>query len=143
MFIQTIEGTNVETSALIDSGAGFNYIDYRFVRKHNLPTRPKQNPFQPTTADGSPIKRKVTTECILHTDIAGTKHQIIACVTDLHENLILGMQWLEKANPQVNWTKRTMTIEEIPDEEGTRPLHPLTSARKVLERIKPKKLNKK
>ena len=36
---------DVDTTAIIDSGAQINCIDWAFVRKHHIPTKLLKNPF--------------------------------------------------------------------------------------------------
>ena len=58
--------------------------------------------------------------------VDGHKHWVDFLITDLgKENLILGLPWLRRVNPEVDWTKgllsiktHRVTVEEIPDREG-------------------------
>ena len=36
---------DIDTTVIIDSGAQINCIDWAFVQKHRIPTRPLKNPF--------------------------------------------------------------------------------------------------
>src|SRR4051812_38075759 len=50
---------NVETKALLDSGAAGTFIDQQFVKQHKLPTHPLEKPIKVLNVDGT-INKKGT-----------------------------------------------------------------------------------
>ena len=101
---------DVDTTAIIDSGAQINCIDWAFVRKHQIPTRPLKNPF--------PIRNTDQTsniichyEAVVYTQLGDVTQKIrFYVINGGKENAILGHSWLEVVNPIIDWKKGTITI---------------------------------
>jgi hypothetical protein len=114
----------METRPLVDSGAGGIFMDQNYARKHgfNLTkleylitarnverTENKQGTIQYYTELDLQVNGKKNTERFLITGLGNQK-------------IILGLPWLQKHNPEINWKEgtlqwRTTTIEEVLDEE--------------------------
>ena len=87
---------------LIDSGASLNLIHENLVSALGLITYPCQ-PIHVSIANGSKLlhaNRIVSLKFIL----AGVEHQETFLVAPLRNNqMILGMPWLERVNPDIDW----------------------------------------
>ena len=94
--------------ALLDSGASLNLIHEDLVRALGLTTQPC-HPIYVTIANGSKLihaNRVVT----LKFTLGGVEHHETFLVAPLGSNqMILGMPWLERVNPNIDWKKRTFT----------------------------------
>ena len=91
--------------ALLDSGASLNLIHEDLVRALGLTTQPC-HPIYVTIANGSKLihaNRVVT----LKFTLGGVEHHETFLVAPLGSNqMILGMPWLERVNPNIDWKKR-------------------------------------
>ena len=94
--------------ALLDSDASLNLIHEELVAALGLLTQPCASIYV-TIANGSKLhhaNRVVTLEFTL----AGVQHEETFLVAPLGSNqLILGMPWLERVNPEIDWKLRTLT----------------------------------
>ena len=96
----------LETLALIDSGAGGQFIDQKnYVKKerfkiHQLPTT-----IQAFNVDGTENKRgTIKTYIDLELEINERKTKTQLLITGLgKEQIILGFPWLNQQNPDINW----------------------------------------
>ena len=109
---------DVDTQALIDSGASISCINWGFIRKHRLPTQCLKAPIQARNADNSVNSRGViqfTTTLFLN--VEGITCQVTLYIMNLgNENVILGLPWLKELNPTINWVKKTLSIKESLDQ---------------------------
>ena len=100
----------VQTYALVDSGASGNYISRQLYDTLGTGRRRKQQPYQLVMANGQ-------TELVCH------KTQPMEIVTRHHaerihldivklatQDIYLGMPWLKKHNPVVNWKTGVLTF---------------------------------
>ena len=108
----------VTTQALVDSGTDISCINQHFVQKNNLPTKKLPIPIQARNADHSNNKSgDIRYTCDLFIDIQGlTQRVTLHVMTCGKENIILGLPWLRKANPTIDWTMQTLTFNESIDE---------------------------
>ena len=107
----------VDSYALVDSGADISCIDYDFVKKHQLPTVKLEEPIRSRNADGSLNKKgDILYSCTLFTSIEGITQKVIFHVMSLKDNVILGLPWLRTTNPTIDWSSRTLSIDESVDE---------------------------
>jgi gag-polyprotein putative aspartyl protease len=99
----------VDTHALLDSGAEGTFIDNRFVDRHAIKTTPLRKPITSRNVDGTKnkngtIMHTATTDITVHGKTKKTK----LFVSGLgKETVILGLPWLRKENPDVNWKEGT------------------------------------
>ena len=104
----------VTTQALVNSGADISCIDQHFVQKNNLPTKKLPIPIRARNANHSNNKNgDIRYTCDLFIDIQGLTQKItLHVMTCGKKNVILGLSWLRKANPTINWTMQTLTLDE-------------------------------
>ena len=98
---------DVITKALIDSGASINCLDWGFVKKHMIPYHQLPQPTCARNVDGldneSGVIKFISTT---FNHIKGIIHRVLFHIINCgNENVILGTPWLEKINPEINWTK--------------------------------------
>jgi hypothetical protein len=110
-------GKSLQTTAIIDSGAGGTFISWMFVRKHKITTHKLSKPFHIRTADGSHSKDgKVTDFCML---IIKIDHQFMRGkfnITQLSErdDILLGYPWLAATSPDIDWARQTIFMTPTP-----------------------------
>ena len=118
IFPISLQGKNktVDTSALIDSGATGNFMDLRLLAQDNfilvqLPTPILAYNVDGTTNQKGTIHWKVKTTLTL----GDHSHPIELMILQLNvPRVILGMPWLKKWNPMIDWPHLSMTIPSLP-----------------------------
>ena len=92
---------------MIDSGAEGVFLDEEFVRENSIPCRDLPNPIKVTNVDGSEnISGYIIKTAVVVLKAANGKHtELLRCfVTKLGgDSLILGLPWLRKHNPDIDW----------------------------------------
>ena len=102
---------NLKTLALLDSGASACILDEDFAKNHNIPLVQKTKPIHVEVIDGRPLSSgSVTHESIpLEVTLEGHNSCIVFNIIRTPSNpVILGLSWLEKHNPSVDWKLRKM-----------------------------------
>jgi hypothetical protein len=101
-----------EANALIDSGAAGEFIDWKFVRKFSINKHSVSSPIPIKNVDGSNNSSgKITHYCILFVRIGEKVTSVKFYVTELGgEDVILGLPWLKKENPVIDWKKNTVEL---------------------------------
>ena len=105
------QGDNtVQTKAMIDSGATSCFIDIQFCRNRGFELIRKQRPITVEVIDGREISSgAITHEARLRLSIAGQTEETIFDVMKLgHNDLVLGIPWLERTNPKIDWVSKTV-----------------------------------
>jgi hypothetical protein len=102
---------------LLDCGASSNYITRRIARQHSFTLIPKQHPYRLGLADGSHADHGMIMQ---ETEGLSMKieehHELISFdVFDSSWDAVLGISWLERWNPRVDWRHKTL---EFPEEGG-------------------------
>jgi hypothetical protein len=107
---------DVHTRALIDSGASGLFIHWNFVRKHRIPTKAYAKPKIVRNVDNSTnILGKITNYVETTLKVGDHEEQAKFSVTDIGEDdLILGLPWLRKHNPALNWRNGHMLFQDCP-----------------------------
>ena len=108
--VTTRTGKQVRTAALLDTGADQIYISKRLARK--LPGT-SHSPIgkRVILPDGRIIRTNIVAKCKIRTQTF--QDTVTAYVLDIPEyNLILGLQWFKKWNPQIDWITGSVTIQE-------------------------------
>ena len=103
---------NVETLALIDSGAGGKFIDQNFAKKEQLETKDLEKPLVVYNVDGTLNKTGTIRKYIdLPIIINGRKTMERLLVTGLGKlKIILGFPWLNEQNPVIDWKLSTVSF---------------------------------
>ena len=111
---------------MVDSGATALFINKRFVKQNNMEMHPLRNPIVLDNIDGAINKAGSLTHFVRLTLTIGSHtdtHDFL--VTDLGpENLILGLPWLKKVNPVIDWESGEMELPSSPEEPNPTPTSP-------------------
>jgi hypothetical protein len=92
---------------MIDSGAQGNFVSHNLGQRLGTLQRKKENPYRLTMADGTPTEqddgwiRKELHQAELK--INGHRERLSMDITQIKHDIILGMGWLRKHNPSINW----------------------------------------
>ena len=120
---------NVETKALLDTGAGGKFINQNFVLQNNLKTHKLGNPITIYNVDGTENKTGTITQYVdVNLQIGNRTTAMKLLVTGLGcQKIILGFPWFKEQNPEINqetgtlkWqteTRTPTTSFEVCDEE--------------------------
>jgi hypothetical protein len=95
---------------LIDSGATVNFVDTRFVRRHQLPVKRKPNQETVQLANGS---KQACNEILpqARMRLGELRLQEPLHVTSIGGyDVILGLEWLMRRNPSVNWSAAQLQV---------------------------------
>jgi gag-polyprotein putative aspartyl protease len=96
-----------EETALVDSGATENFIDYQTVVRLRLGSNQLATPRPVHNVDGTPNKSgEITHATDLYIRLRNKEQRVRFFVTNLgKDQMILGHPWLRTFNPQINWEK--------------------------------------
>ena len=107
----------IAAKALVDSGATNSLIHQDFVKTHQLPTQPLNPPIKIMNIDGSINQAGLITQQVIIPMILEGKdkrshlERIILLVTDTgSDNLVLGMNWIQQHNPEIDWKDKTLNM---------------------------------
>ena len=124
----------VTEMALIDSGAGGNFIDTETVERLQLARIELRRPIMVRNVDGTyNANRQITHQVLLDATTAGQRQTLSLLVTGIgKQSIILGLPWLIKENPDINyrtgqlqWRPTPLSIvEDNNDKEGGDSLKP-------------------
>lgn len=125
--------------ALLDSGAQGNYIAPRVVNERRILWRQKEEPYQLRTVEGEAVSYGNGTIEIktvhLWMEGYGRREQITLDITEIRDkDIILGIPWLRKSNPRIDWVTGQIQWEECLASEGKPETRTLRSARRARER---------
>jgi hypothetical protein len=104
------------TQALIDCGATGCFIDIKWAKLNNIPTRPLTNPIPVYNVDGTANDAGAIMDIA---DVILCYEQHSECtqlaITHLGEqSLILGYNWLRNHNPEINWQTKDVKMSRYP-----------------------------
>ena len=90
---------------MIDSGATGIFINESMVNEHQLHRRLLKDPIRISNIDGSANSAGLLTHFVrMNITVGAHTSSIDMLVTNLGPKpLILGLPWLEKVNPLINW----------------------------------------
>lgn len=113
--IQLSDGANnISCSAMLDSGAGGNFMDIGFAQDHHIELRNKSLPVDMETVDGSPLSSgPITHETAPLSLFLEPDHQETICfqlISSPKFPIILGIPWFSIHNPSINWETRVLTF---------------------------------
>jgi hypothetical protein len=108
----------VETTTLLDTGAGGKFIDQNFVQNQKIETKELKYPIEVLNVDGTPNKRGTIMKYTwLDLTINGQTQTHNLLVTGLgKQKVILGYPWFKQINPDINWKECTLTWRTNQDE---------------------------
>jgi predicted aspartyl protease len=101
------------TMAMIDCGATENFIDRQFAEQQQLPLTKKVVPRRVLTVDrrgliGGPIMHDATVTLTINDHWEEIK---LHCITIGNSPIIVGLPWLQKHNPNINWKEGRITFD--------------------------------
>ena len=98
--------------AMIDSGATEDFIDQGICEKHRIETTQAKKPREIYLADGkSSMMGPVTHTARVPMEIESHREMALFHVVNLkNHELILGMPWLRKHSPTMEWKERKITF---------------------------------
>ncbi|KAL0175452.1 hypothetical protein M9458_027782, partial [Cirrhinus mrigala] len=107
------DGVSIETTALIDSGAGGNFIDKDFVRSNQLPTLSCVSPVSVAALDGRPLGPgridHTTIDLILRLEPGHQETIRFFIIPSPQSPIILGFPWLNRHEPTISWAGGIIT----------------------------------
>jgi hypothetical protein len=115
--IETTDTGEVKSlSALVDSGATGRFIDRDFVKANRLRTRTLSRPIPVRNVDGTLNEAGSITEMVdLILRYKNHSERALFAVTSLGaQTLILGLPWLQRHNPEIDWTTGTVKMNRCP-----------------------------
>ena len=115
--------SEVETAALLDSGAGGIFIDRDYQQELKLPTCSLKKPIKVHNVDGTRNKKGLITDYVkICLNVNNRSGSVIAHVTGLgKQKLILGYPWLRDWNPDVNWKMGSLRWRDTEDRSDNNP----------------------
>jgi hypothetical protein len=101
----------IETTTLLDTGAGGKFIDQNVVRNQKIETKELKYPIKVFNVDGTPNKwGTITKYTQLDLTINRQMRTHNLLVTGLgKQKIILGYLWFKQTNPDINWKECTLT----------------------------------
>lgn len=93
---------------MIDSGATISFIHQNLAQQHDLLL--VQRPLPIALANGSIHTSRHATQAVMQTSPDHFEVQTFQLITLGNYSLILGMDWLRKHNPSIDWEKKTITL---------------------------------
>ncbi|QRV81708.1 Retroviral aspartyl protease [Ceratobasidium sp. AG-Ba] len=99
-----VKGIMDPIPTLVDSGSSKNFLDINFAKNNNIPLTPLVNPRTVIAIDGKELPNKIKNKTTLEVEIEGWTFDVTFFVMDLGDtNMILGLDWLQEADPDINW----------------------------------------
>ena len=137
--IGKITGRKINAQALLDSGAEDIIINSQFTKIHNLTLLPIPKPFPIQNIDGSEnilgwVRHYTRQKIRIPSEKPDSYHDETAefYITDIGDNdIILGTDWLQHHNPEVNWVERSLGLTRCPSTCITK--NPPVRARSTVE----------
>ena len=101
----------IETKTLLDCGARGIFLDQNFAWKHNLRTTKLKQLIRARNVDGTDNKQgTIRYYTDLNIKIGDQTFLERFYITGLgNQKIILGLPWLRKHNPEIDWEKGTVT----------------------------------
>ena len=127
MKILSEKGIEIVEEGFVDSGAGGKFINQNYVQTKGFRKERLSEPIKVYNVDGTPNKQGIIGYYVnLNIEIHGRKWKEQLLVTGLGKHrIILGLPWLRKTNPIIDWEKRTL------EWRNPKPINPFKMARKL------------
>ena len=108
-----ITGIVDNPNAVIDSGSSANFINITYTRKHHLPLIELSQPKDVIGIQGKELPSKIHFKVWLKFSINGHNFEQRFLAMPLGETaMVLGMTWLRRANPAINWAPFEVDFKE-------------------------------
>ncbi len=106
----------VHAEALIDSGATTNFINFAFVKKHNLEMKQVATPLKVSNSDGTINKQgQITHQVFAKISLGGYVSSHKLYVINLGDkDMMIGYTYLHQHNPEIDWTAGTLRFTRCP-----------------------------
>ncbi|QRV73374.1 Transposon Tf2-1 polyprotein [Ceratobasidium sp. AG-Ba] len=99
-----VKGIMDPIPTLVDSGCSKNFLDINFAKNNNIPLTPLVNPRTVIAIDGKELPNKIKNKTTLEVEIKGWTFDVTFFIMDLGDtDMILGLDWLQDADPDINW----------------------------------------
>jgi len=113
-----------QVEALIDCGAQGNYISPRIINQERIPWTKKKDPYGLRTVEGDSVSYGAGTVDketeSLHMSVLGRSETITLDITETADhNIILGIPWLRKNNPRIDWSTGQLYWDSATPAQGT------------------------
>jgi hypothetical protein len=104
------------TQALIDYGTTGCFVDIEWAKLNNIPTRPLTNPIPVYNVDGTANDAGAITDIadIILCYETHSEHTHLAITRLGKQSLILGYNWLQNHNPEINWQTKDIKMSRCP-----------------------------
>ena len=124
----------IKAKTLLDCRARGIFLDQNFTQKHNLRTMKLEQPIRAQNMDGTNNKQgTIHFYTDLDIKIGNQTFQKRFYITGLgNQKVILGLPWLRKHNPEINWEKGMVTWRN--SEQSKRLVKKWRQKRNLLER---------
>jgi predicted aspartyl protease len=101
------------TTVMVDCGATENFIDERYAKQNNIPLRRKAIPHRVLAVDGWEVANGLVTHDALVDLTINNHYETIRlhCITIGNSPIIVGLPWLRKHNPNIDWKEGRVTFD--------------------------------
>jgi hypothetical protein len=113
--------------ALLDSGAFACFLNEKFTRLHKIPLVKKLSPVHVEVIDERPLSSGNITYKTIPLEVKFGNHSssiVLNIIRTSSAPVILGLFWLERYNPQINWKSKNIEFPIMPSltEHTSKPL---------------------
>jgi hypothetical protein len=111
--IRGLDNNEHHTTAMVDCGATENFIDERYAKQNNIPLQRKAIPRRVLAVDGREVANgPVTHDALVDLTINNHYETIrLHCITIGNSPIIVGLPWLRKHNPNIDWKEGRVTFD--------------------------------
>ena len=113
---------------MIDCGASSNFISANFVRKYDIPIHATADISQVRFADGSTTQTNNVTELVTVQLENKYSNESFIVLPLASYDAIIGMPYLQKFNPNINWRQQSVTFSEYSEQNPAKTPQPQQSA---------------
>ena len=118
-----LQGLNksVRETAMVDSGATGLFLNHKFTKRHKVIAHPLRKEIPLLNIDGSRnTAGSITHYARLRLSVGDYSEVLDFLITNIGpESIILGLPWLRKVNPSIDWEKGEMRLEESKKEDSS------------------------